>query len=162
MSASHLGSHRSPESIAKTAAAHRGRKATPEQRERLSEAHKGQVAWNRGATANAESRAAYSAGQRRRFERPEEREAARNAHSRWRRTGDCAYCGEAANSWDHVIPRGRPGWDAPENKVPACITCNNSKGPRTPGEWQASLAAYIARTEPLLALAKARLARLER
>lgn len=49
--------------------------------------------------------------------------------------GECVYCFGPARTRDHVIPRGRPGWDDPSNIVPACFSCNDSKGPRTPQEW---------------------------
>lgn len=49
--------------------------------------------------------------------------------------GECVYCFSPATTFDHVIPRGRPGWDEPDNLVPACLTCNVSKGQRTPEEW---------------------------
>lgn len=49
--------------------------------------------------------------------------------------GECAYCGGPAFERDHVIPRGRPGWEAPDNLVPACRPCNRSKKNRTPDEW---------------------------
>ena len=52
--------------------------------------------------------------------------------------GECVYCFGPATEHDHVIPRGRPGWDDPDNLVPACGPCNNSKGPRTPAEWFAA------------------------
>jgi 5-methylcytosine-specific restriction endonuclease McrA len=53
--------------------------------------------------------------------------------------GECVYCGRPASGYDHVIPRGRPGWDDPENLVPSCRSCNTSKGPRTPDEWFAAM-----------------------
>ena len=40
----------------------------------------------------------------------------------------CAYCGEHADSLDHVIPRHRGGQTVIENLVPACLRCNGSKG----------------------------------
>jgi 5-methylcytosine-specific restriction endonuclease McrA len=49
--------------------------------------------------------------------------------------GECVYCGNPATTRDHVIPRGRPGWDDPDNIVLACSWCNFSKGDRTPEEW---------------------------
>ena len=52
--------------------------------------------------------------------------------------GECAYCLGPATEHDHVIPRGRLGWDAPDNLVPACVRCNRSKASRTPDEWLAA------------------------
>lgn len=49
--------------------------------------------------------------------------------------GECVYCFGPAQARDHVIPRGRPGWEDPENAVLACRACNSSKGNRTPEEW---------------------------
>lgn len=47
----------------------------------------------------------------------------------------CAFCGNPADSWDHLIPRARGGLNRKKNKVPACTPCNNAKGDRTPLEW---------------------------
>jgi len=46
----------------------------------------------------------------------------------------CSYCGNAATTIDHVLPRSRGGQDAWENLVACCLSCNNSKGDRTPAE----------------------------
>jgi len=52
-----------------------------------------------------------------------------------RRDGQrCAYCGAAANTIDHVLPRSRGGQDSWENLVACCLRCNNAKSDRTPGE----------------------------
>jgi 5-methylcytosine-specific restriction endonuclease McrA len=40
----------------------------------------------------------------------------------------CAYCGEAANQVDHVIPRHLGGSDLPTNLVASCSRCNSLKG----------------------------------
>jgi 5-methylcytosine-specific restriction endonuclease McrA len=50
----------------------------------------------------------------------------------------CAYCGKAASTIDHVVPRSRGGEDSWENLVACCLRCNNLKGDRTPGEigWE--------------------------
>ena len=40
----------------------------------------------------------------------------------------CAYCGEHAESLDHVVPRHRGGQTVIENLVPACLRCNGTKG----------------------------------
>ena len=50
----------------------------------------------------------------------------------------CWYCGASeAPTLDHVMPRSRGGADDPENLVPACKSCNSSKGAKTPEEWRA-------------------------
>jgi 5-methylcytosine-specific restriction endonuclease McrA len=46
----------------------------------------------------------------------------------------CAYCGVAANTIDHVLPRSRGGVDSWENLVACCLRCNNAKGDRTLSE----------------------------
>lgn len=42
--------------------------------------------------------------------------------------GRCLYCGDAADSIDHLIPRLAGGPDAADNLIPACKACNSSKG----------------------------------
>jgi len=46
----------------------------------------------------------------------------------------CAYCGKkpAKLTQDHVIPLSRGGSHTPANIVPACTSCNSSKGARLP------------------------------
>ena len=52
-----------------------------------------------------------------------------------RRDGNrCGYCGGAANTIDHVMPRSRGGEDSWENLVACCLKCNNIKSNRTPAE----------------------------
>ncbi len=36
----------------------------------------------------------------------------------------CAYCGELATTWDHVVPIAAGGSNSRRNKVPACKPCN--------------------------------------
>lgn len=43
----------------------------------------------------------------------------------------CAYCGKAAATVDHVVPRSRGGRDSWENLVACCLRCNNAKGDQT-------------------------------
>ncbi|WP_146340821.1 HNH endonuclease [Nesterenkonia sp. NBAIMH1] len=43
----------------------------------------------------------------------------------------CAYCGSAAATVDHVIPRARGGSSSWENLVACCGPCNIRKGDRT-------------------------------
>ena len=56
----------------------------------------------------------------------------------------CAYCGKAASTIDHVVPRSRGGADTWENLVACCLGCNNTKGNRTPQEmaWELRLAPH--------------------
>ncbi len=51
----------------------------------------------------------------------------------------CGYCGSAATTIDHVLPRSRGGADTWENLVACCLRCNNLKGDRTPQEMSWSL-----------------------
>ena len=46
----------------------------------------------------------------------------------------CQYCGAAAESLDHVLPRSRGGDHTWENVVACCRRCNLRKGDRLPGE----------------------------
>ena len=41
--------------------------------------------------------------------------------------GRCAYCGAAATSVDHVVPRSRGGPHAWDNVVASCARCNHTK-----------------------------------
>lgn len=51
--------------------------------------------------------------------------------------GRCAYCGGAGPlTQDHVIPLRRGGRHAIGNLLPACGTCNGSKGTRLLVEWR--------------------------
>lgn len=44
--------------------------------------------------------------------------------------GACAYCGAAATSLDHVVPRSRGGPHSWDNVVAACGRCNHTKADR--------------------------------
>jgi hypothetical protein len=46
----------------------------------------------------------------------------------------CAYCGDAANSVDHMLPQSRGGTEEVQNLVAACVRCNSAKRDRTPSE----------------------------
>jgi 5-methylcytosine-specific restriction endonuclease McrA len=46
----------------------------------------------------------------------------------------CAYCGDHADSIDHVLPRSRGGKNVWENVTAACRPCNLRKRDRTPEE----------------------------
>jgi 5-methylcytosine-specific restriction endonuclease McrA len=52
---------------------------------------------------------------------------------RWRYR--CAYCDGRASHLDHVVPLSRGGTDTEANIVPACASCNLSKGAKTLAEW---------------------------
>ena len=47
----------------------------------------------------------------------------------------CCYCDSPAEHLDHVQPISRGGADAAWNLVPACKSCNLSKGAKTLAEW---------------------------
>jgi 5-methylcytosine-specific restriction endonuclease McrA len=46
----------------------------------------------------------------------------------------CQYCGNHADSIDHVVPRSRGGRDVWDNLAAACRPCNSRKRDRTPDE----------------------------
>jgi 5-methylcytosine-specific restriction endonuclease McrA len=46
----------------------------------------------------------------------------------------CQYCGGAADSIDHIVPRSRGGGHSWDNVAAACRACNLSKRDRTPTE----------------------------
>ncbi len=48
--------------------------------------------------------------------------------------GRCAYCGGAATSVDHVVPRSRGGRHVWDNVVAACSRCNRLKADRSVAE----------------------------
>jgi RHS repeat-associated protein len=57
---------------------------------------------------------------------------------------NCTYCGGEttekpglpnSRQTDHIFPRSRGGNTTPGNRAPACASCNQSKGARTPSEW---------------------------
>lgn len=47
-----------------------------------------------------------------------------------RDAGKCVYCGLAATSIDHVVPRSRGGTHTWDNVVAACRRCNHAKADR--------------------------------
>lgn len=50
--------------------------------------------------------------------------------------GECIYCGEKGETtFDHLIPLSKGGRDTISNQVPACRSCNSSKGARDVIEW---------------------------
>lgn len=49
---------------------------------------------------------------------------------------ECIYCGSESDlTWDHLIPASEGGPDVISNQVPACQSCNSSKGARDAIEW---------------------------
>src|SRR5688572_2889615 len=42
----------------------------------------------------------------------------------------CGYCGNPANSVDHVLAKSRGGTDTESNLLACCGSCNSSKGNR--------------------------------
>ena len=76
---------------------------------------------------------------------PDHRTKSRSSTRSWRRLREtilerdgflCRYCGEVANTVDHVTPITRGGTDAHSNLVAACGSCNREKGNRTLNEWR--------------------------
>lgn len=53
----------------------------------------------------------------------------------------CVYCGEPATQVDHIVPVSKGGTDDVSNLVPACRSCNSSKGNRDVDEWRSTIAA---------------------
>ena len=51
--------------------------------------------------------------------------------------GLCAYCGEMATGFDHIVPVSRGGTTMPGNIVPCCKRCNSSKGTKWLEDWVA-------------------------
>src|SRR5262245_39389667 len=50
----------------------------------------------------------------------------------------CQYCGNEANTVDHIIPRSKGGTTNPTNLVACCASCNRAKKDRTVHEWIAT------------------------
>lgn len=50
----------------------------------------------------------------------------------------CTYCGSTDGPFDvdHIIPKSRGGGNVSSNLTVACVSCNRSKGARTPEEWR--------------------------
>ena len=47
----------------------------------------------------------------------------------------CAYCGDPAESLDHVHPKAKGGLTVMRNLAPACLPCNRRKGHREVFSW---------------------------
>jgi len=52
----------------------------------------------------------------------------------------CGYCGQKADTVDHLLPQSRGGQNTWLNTVAACTRCNNHKANRTPTEAGMTLA----------------------
>lgn len=60
----------------------------------------------------------------------------------------CQYCGIAAETVDHVVPRSRGGRHTWDNVVAACRRCNGGKRDRLLGETTMRLASVPGRPSP--------------
>lgn len=47
----------------------------------------------------------------------------------------CAYCGQHAESLDHVLPKAKGGLTVRANLVASCLSCNRRKGHREVFSW---------------------------
>jgi len=66
---------------------------------------------------------------------PHDRAVAVNRRTVFARDGHrCQYCGSAAESIDHVVPRSRGGLHVWDNVVAACRRCNTRKEDRSASE----------------------------
>lgn len=59
----------------------------------------------------------------------------------------CVYCGDQAQTFDHIVPRAAGGPDTYENLAPVCRPCNGAKAARSLGEWSAAIRMEIGRLE---------------
>jgi 5-methylcytosine-specific restriction endonuclease McrA len=59
-----------------------------------------------------------------------------------RASGPCVYCDATATTVDHVTPLARGGHEAEYNLVPACGSCNSSKGAKLLPEWDTARVAH--------------------
>jgi 5-methylcytosine-specific restriction endonuclease McrA len=86
--------------------------------------------------------ASHRQNQARRRARKNGADARRFVDQDWQRVvrrfgGRCAYCGAGgAMTIDHVVPLARGGRHTEGNIVPACLSCNTSKGARLLVEWR--------------------------
>lgn len=62
--------------------------------------------------------------------------------------GYCFYCGSKPDrlTVDHIVPLSRGGHDTIGNRIPACLSCNSSKGAKTFMEWRMTGNAPVALT----------------
>lgn len=59
----------------------------------------------------------------------------------------CVYCGRVADTMDHVVPVSKGGTNDAENLVPACSSCNSSKGVKAVDEWRSRKASNVTDNE---------------
>jgi 5-methylcytosine-specific restriction endonuclease McrA len=59
----------------------------------------------------------------------------------------CAYCGDAADTLDHVKPRHKGGATVTTNLVPACRPCNRRKGSEEWRQWFNQQDSYLLNRE---------------
>jgi hypothetical protein len=59
----------------------------------------------------------------------------------------CAYCGDAADTLDHVKPRHKGGATVTTNLVPACRPCNRKKGSEEWQQWFSQQDSYLLNRE---------------
>jgi 5-methylcytosine-specific restriction endonuclease McrA len=57
----------------------------------------------------------------------------------------CWYCGEPANTRDHIVPRSKRGGTKPNNLRPACNLCNQCKSDSSVEEFRQELRDRYAR-----------------
>ena len=124
---------KTPEHKAKLSAALMGHEVSAERREKMGAAR-------RGRPLTLEHRAAIAAGLAARYADREFRDDLRLLVPDEAPVGECVYCGALATQWDHVEPRRHGknhGRACVCYRLPACSTCNASKGRHTPEEWLA-------------------------
>lgn len=59
----------------------------------------------------------------------------------------CAYCGDPAQTFDHVVPRVAGGADSADNLLPVCRSCNGAKSGLSLEAWADKLRAEVQRAE---------------
>ena len=55
----------------------------------------------------------------------------------------CGYCGNAATSLDHIVPRFKSGCSNRHNLIPACKNCNASKASNDMETWYRQQAYFL-------------------
>lgn len=68
-----------------------------------------------------------------------------------RSEGPCVFCGAPADTVEHITPLSRGGWEHPDNLVPACGSCNFSKGSKLLTEWDSGRVTHAVRVSPKVA-----------
>jgi len=62
----------------------------------------------------------------------------------------CAYCGDPADTLDHVVPRVKGGLTIKQNLVACCRSCNGSKSSQSVYEWLRNQAFWTQDREDLI------------